>query len=227
MKKALLCLSGMLLTILICQTASAQQTHPRFWNDIQQFKHQDSIQPPPSHAILFVGSSSFRKWTDVQSYFPDFRIINRGFGGSTLPEAARYADDIIFPYNPAQIIIYEGDNDAVGKGVTADSIFNRFQRLFTLIRSRLPRTPLAYVSIKPSPSRERFMPVMDYANYKIRTFLATQPRTHFIDVYHLMLNDKGLPRPELFQSDMLHMKPEGYKIWQKAIRPVLVKKAKK
>lgn len=227
MRKTFLCLSGIVLLFCLYSSVSAQGHHPAFWKDIQEFKHQDSLEPPPSHAILFIGSSSFRKWTDVQQDFPDYEVINRGFGGSTLNDAIRYANDIIFPYHPAQIIIYEGDNDAVKKGVTADTIFNRFERLFTLIRARLPRTPVAYVSIKPSPSRERFMPVMDFANWKIRTYLEDKPRTHFIDVYHLMLNDEGLPRPEIFLGDRLHMKPDGYKIWQKAIRPVLTKKARK
>lgn len=227
MKKALLCFSAIILLFCFYSPVSAQGNHPPFWNNIQHFKHQDSLQPPPARAIVFIGSSSFTKWTDVEQYFPEYKIINRGFGGSTLRDAIRYADDIIFPYNPAQIIIYEGDNDAVGKGATADTIFNRFERLFTLIRQRLPRTPVAYVSIKPSPSREKYMPVMDFANWKIRTYLKNKPRTDFIDVYHLMLNDEGLPRPEIFLGDRLHMKPDGYKIWQKAIRPVLTKKAKK
>lgn len=176
---------------------------------------------------MFIGSSSFTKWTDVQDYFPEYKIINRGFGGSTLVDAIRYADDIIYPYNPRQVVIYEGDNDAVGKGVTVDSIYNRFVRLYTLIRAHLPRTIITYVSIKPSPSRERFMPVMDFANWRIRTFLEDKPRSSFVDVYHRMLDDHGLPREEIFLSDRLHMKADGYKIWQQAIRPYLTNKAKK
>lgn len=227
MKRMVLCLIGMLALGSLSLPLSAQQAHPPFWNNIQHFKEQDRVQPPPSGAILFIGSSSFTKWTDVQQYFPGYKIINRGFGGSTLVDAIRYANDIIFPYHPKQIVIYEGDNDAVGKGVTADSIFNRFERLFTLIRTQLPRTPVVYVSIKPSPSREKYMPVMDFANWKIRTFLAHQSHASFVDVYHLMLDDQGLPRKEIFLNDMLHMKPAGYQIWQKAIGPYLTKKAKK
>jgi hypothetical protein len=52
--------------------ATAQQQP--FYDDIQAFKKQDSIKAPPQHAILFVGSSSFTKWTDVQSYFPGYTI---------------------------------------------------------------------------------------------------------------------------------------------------------
>ena len=35
------------------------QEHPPFYNDIQQFRKEDSAGFPPRNAILFVGSSSF------------------------------------------------------------------------------------------------------------------------------------------------------------------------
>src|ERR1700688_1161761 len=82
-----------------------------FAGEIQEFKNQDKSNPPPANGILFVGSSSFKKWTDVSSYFPGYTIINRGFGGSSLPDVIRYADDIIIPYHPKQVVVYCGDND--------------------------------------------------------------------------------------------------------------------
>lgn len=218
-------LAGIVLVCMLSVSLFAQSGRPPFWNDVQQFLHEDSLQAPPQHAILFIGSSSFRKWTDIQQYFPGYKIINRGFGGSTLPDVIRYADQIIFPYHPDQVVIYCGDNDAASSdSITADSIFFRFQHLYTLIRDRLPKTVITYVSIKPSPSRERLMPVMAYANWMIKGFLEQQKRASFVDVYHLMLDDHGLPVRDLFLSDMLHMKPQGYAIWQKAIRPYLIKK---
>jgi hypothetical protein len=76
-----------LLTLLLIgsTTLFAQEAKPPFWDEIQDFKKQDSIKPPPKNAILFVGSSSFRFWTTVQQDFPGYTIINRGFGGSSLP----------------------------------------------------------------------------------------------------------------------------------------------
>src|ERR1700756_344400 len=103
MKKITVLIAGLLL---IGSFASSQDTKPPFWKDIQAFKQQDSLYSPPKHAILFVGSSSFTKWTDVQSYFPGYTIINRGFGGSSLPDVIYYANDIIFPYHPQEIVIY-------------------------------------------------------------------------------------------------------------------------
>lgn len=210
--------------LLFLNTSVVAQQHPRFWNNIQKFKHQDSLKFPPQKAILFIGSSSFTKWKDVQQYFPKHKIINRGFGGSSLPDVIRYADDIIFPYRPKQIVIYCGDNDAASSDkISADSILSRLKQLYQLIRSRLPRTKVTYISIKPSPSRERFFPVMQKANWEIKNFLQKEKRADFVDIWHLMLDDYGQPRKELFGSDMLHMNSKGYTIWQKAIKPHLVR----
>ncbi len=195
-----------------------------FFNDIQNFKKQDSIKPPLQHAILFVGSSSFTKWKDVQDYFPGAAIINRGFGGSSLPDLIRYANDIIFPYNPKQVVIYCGDNDfAASDTVTADLVVSRVKELFEMIRKKLPDANIAYVSIKPSPSRIRFMAKEEIANKGIKGFLAKQKNTAFIDVYHLMLTETGRPMPSIFLSDSLHMNATGYAIWKKAIEPYLIK----
>lgn len=195
-----------------------------FADEIEQFKKQDKINPPPSNAILFVGSSSFRKWTDVGSYFPGYTIINRGFGGSILPDVIRYATDIIFPYHPKQVVIYCGDNDlASSDAVTADTVFERFRVLFELIRTNLPGENIAYVSIKPSPSRARLKEKMEQANLLIKTYLSLQQHAAFIDVYHKMLNPDGSVMTDIFLEDNLHMNAKGYAIWQKTISPYLSK----
>ena len=206
---------------LSLQNVCAQQ-HPAFWDEIQNFKKEDSLHFPPKHAILFVGSSSFRKWTDFQNYFSGYTIINRGFGGSTLPDMIRYADDIIFPYQPKQIFIYCGDNDlAASDTVSAATVFIRFQQLFNMIRNKLPDASVVFVSIKPSPSRLKLMPKMEVANEMIKKFLSKKSKTGFVDVYHKMLKADGTPMDDIFMEDKLHMTAKGYAIWQKAIKPYL------
>jgi len=214
-----------LLVVLLFLVGFVKAQNTPFYSEIQQFKKQDSVKFPAKHAILFLGSSSFRKWQDVQQYFPGYPIINRGFGGSTIPDASRYLNEIVFPYEPKQAVIYEGDNDlASSDKITADSVLNRFKKLFSLIRKRLPNTSIAFVSIKPSPSREKLMPEMQEANSMIKKFLSHQKNTAFIDVYHPMLNKDGTPDKSLFVEDELHMNAKGYHIWQKIIKPYLLKK---
>ena len=218
-KKIKLILVFMVLSGLV----KAQNTP--FYSEIKAFKTQDSIHFPPKHAILLLGSSSFRKWIDVQNYFPGYPIINRGFGGSTFPDAIRYLNDIVFPYQPRQILIYEGDNDvAASDKITADTVFNRFKELFFRLRKKLPKTTIDFVSIKPSPSRQSLMPEMNKSNSLIKEFLKDKKNSAFIDVYHRMLDKNGLPDKSIFGPDELHMNAKGYAIWQKIIEPYLLKK---
>src|SRR5881275_2998704 len=140
--------------LLLFQFATKAQTTPAFWSDILVFKKQDSVKPAPSNAILFVGSSSFTRWTDYADYFPGYTIINRGFGGSTLVDVIRYAYDVILPYHPKQVVIYCGENDlASSDTVSAAEVVRRFKTLYAIIRTNLPSATIDFISIKPSPSR--------------------------------------------------------------------------
>jgi len=217
-------LKWFLFLFLLVNLLNAQEQKFPFWDDIQAFKRQDSIQPPPRHAILFVGSSSFTKWKDVQDYFPGYTIINRGFGGSSLPDVIRYANEIIFPYKPKQIVIYCGENDlAASDNVTGEIVFERFTTLFNLIRKNLPNVSVVFISLKPSPSRWHLRNKMITANERIKKFLKTKRKTVFVDVYHKMLGDDGKPIKEIFLEDNLHMNAKGYEIWQKEIKSHLLK----
>jgi lysophospholipase L1-like esterase len=195
-----------------------------FAGEIRAFRQQDSLKFPPPGEILFVGSSSFHFWQDVNDYFPGYHIINRGFGGSSLPDLIRYAPDIIYPYHPRQVVIYCGENDlAASDTVTAQTVVSRFRDLFSLVREHLPGIPILFVSLKPSPSRSALMPKMVDANTQIRRFLKHQKKASFLDVYSLMLDSDGKPRSDIFRADLLHMNPAGYAIWKKAIEPHLLK----
>lgn len=195
-----------------------------FADDIAAFKKADSLKFPPKHAILFVGSSSFTKWTDVQDYFPGYTIINRGFGGSTLPDLIRYADKVIYPYQPKEVVIYCGENDVASSDtVTAQIVFERFRQLFGMIRTNLPKAKIVFVSLKPSPSRWKMQDRVTAANELISAYINKQKKAVFIDVYHKMLGSDGLPLPGIFIGDQLHMNAQGYAIWKQAIEPVLMK----
>jgi lysophospholipase L1-like esterase len=206
--------------LLLNITVNAQP----FDDEITAFKKQDSINMPQKNAILFVGSSSFRLWKTVQNDFPEYTIINRGFGGSALPDVIRYADEIIFPYQPKQIVIYCGENDiASSDTVTAEMVRVRFNILFEIIRNKMPDVPVVFISIKPSPSRWAMKDRMIKANELIKKYLKKQKHTKYISVWKEMLGTDGNPMPDIFIGDNLHMNAKGYAIWQELIEPHLLK----
>jgi lysophospholipase L1-like esterase len=214
----------LLLLVVLLPLAASAQTAPPFWSDILAFKKLDSIQAPPRQAILFVGSSSFTRWQDLPSYFPDYPVFNRGFGGSTLVDVIRYTYDVILPYRPKQVVIYCGENDlAYSDTVSAAEVIRRFQTLHAMIRQNLPAASIDYVSIKPSPVRAHMQNRAREANKGIQAFIQTQPNTHFIDIYGPMLDARGNMREELYVGDRLHMNADGYAIWKRIIQPYLVR----
>ncbi len=207
-----------LATICSC---SEKKKNP-FQEEIEAYSKSDDDSFPPTNAILFVGSSSFRLWHNIEKYFPDHTIINRGFGGSGLNDLILYEKKIITPYKPKQIIIYCGEND-IAMGATATEVLVRFTELFNTIKRQLPGVSVAFVSIKPSPSRAKYQRIIEDANIMIRQFLSSYPETVYVDVYHPMLDDEGNPRKELFVEDDLHMNEKGYELWREAILPYLSK----
>ncbi len=219
--KKLVFITALVLSSLLSIKLSAQQKHA-FWQEIQTIKSFDQLYAPPVNPILFIGSSSIRKWDDLPGVFPGRAVLNRGFGGAATNDVLFYSEDLIFPYKPRQIVLYVGENDLVEPNVNADSVFARFKNLYSVIRTKLPAVSLVYISIKPSPVRAQYLPVARQANLLISQFLKADPHAVFVDVFSPMLNREGRPRPELFGADMLHMNSAGYVIWQKAVEPYLV-----
>ena len=215
-------LSLLLAFFLAVTLLHAQEA--KFYNDIQAFKKKDAEKMPAKHTILFVGSSSFTKWTDVQDYFPGYPILNRGFGGSTLPDVINYATDVIFAYQPKQVVIYCGENDlASSDTVSAATVVQRVKTLVGMIRKNLGNVPVLFVSLKPSPSRSRLFPKMKEVNARVKSFLLSDKNGAFADVYTPMLDASGEPMQDIFLDDKLHMNAKGYAIWQKVLAPMLVK----
>ena len=209
------------ITLLTSEITFAQKK-PAFWDDIQTFKRKDSVAMPAPNGILFVGSSSFTKWKDLELVFKEYKAINRGFGGSTLKQADYYIDQLVYPYQPRQVVIYSGENDIATDQVSAVETLNRFATFFTHIRNKYPEAAVLYISMKNSPSRTKYAETINHANTLIKDYLTNYTNTNFVDVNKKMLH-KGQLRPELFLQDMLHMKQAGYDIWIKEITPYLIK----
>ena len=203
--------------------AHAQTPAPHaFYDEVATIKKYDKQYQFPAHPVLFVGSSSIRKWDGLQVAFGAYNVLNRGIGGAVINDITYYLDDIVFPYKPRQIVLYVGENDLPDNNATADTILNRTVRLFTAIRAGLPGVPIAYISMKPSPVRDQYQQKAKDANRLIQAFVARQQQAVFVDIFPQMIQD-GHSRPELFGPDRLHMNAAGYAIWQKALKPFLLR----
>ncbi|HKI70355.1 MAG TPA: SGNH/GDSL hydrolase family protein [Verrucomicrobiae bacterium] len=207
-------------TLLQAQGAEPKSGTNRWEPEIEAFERADKTNPPPQHALLFIGSSSIRIWPDPQRDFPNHTVFKRGFGGSELSDAIAFADRIVIPYKPKLILLYEGDND-IAAGKSPERIFSDFKAFVQKVHAALPETPIAYIAVKPCPDRKKFLPEVRETNRLIRDYTEGHEDLSFVDIYTPMLNPDGSLRPELFLKDGLHMNKKGYAIWVFAITPLL------
>lgn len=205
------------LSVLLLAAASAlaqEPSHP-FENEIRAFEASDRTNPPPQNAILFLGSSSIRLWKTLAQDFPGYRVINRGFGGSQISNSIHFAERIVFPYEPSVIVMYAGGND-INAGKSAETVFNDFKMFIGKVREKLP-AKVVYISIAPNPARWKQIDRIREANRLIRDYTAKDDRLSFIDVHPHMLGEDGLPKPDIYVDDKLHMNARGYAIWKRVV----------
>ena len=199
---------------------TAAKTSLPFENEIKAFEASDRTNPPPKDVILFIGSSSIRLWNTLADDFPKHRVINRGFGGSQIIDSINYAERIVLPYRPKQIMFYAGGND-INAGKSPEQVLADFQTFVKKVHAALPETRIAYISIAGNPARWSQIERVRTANERIETFTKSDSRLHYINTHSDMLGPDGFPKQNIFISDRLHMNAEGYKIWTGIVGPYL------
>lgn len=193
----------------------------RFEKEILKFEKEDTSADIPGKAIVFVGSSSVRKWHSLSEDMHPIPVLNRGFGGSTLAEAIYYFPRTAQKYQPQAIVLYEGDNDLSAAGISPEQFMKLFELFVNLRDEYLPECKLYFLSIKPSPARRKYLPAMMRANRLAEDYCKLRPDIEYIDVSTAMFDEKGKIRSELFIQDRLHLNDSGYALWTKIVKKAL------
>ena len=196
------------------------QSESRWQQAMDRFEVLDRDSPPAAGGVLFLGSSSIRRW-DLERWFPGSDVTNRGFGGSQIADSVRHFDRLVVPHRPRSIFFYAGDND-IAAGKTAEEVAADFASFTDLVRSHFPKTKVWFVAIKPSLARWQLWPVMAEANRRIAAACKSDPRLAYVDVATPTLGADGRPLAEIFVDDGLHLNDAGYQIWTDIVAPLLV-----
>jgi hypothetical protein len=215
------------LGILLCLILTtlpliAQEKAPseRWEKDIQAFEAADKQSPPPKDPVLFIGASGIKRWTTLASDFPEYPMINRGFGGSQTIDSVYYADRIVIPYKPRLILLQTGGND-INAGKSPEEVAGDFQKFVEKVRAALPDVKIAFMSLQPSPARFTQVDKQKQANQLIQKYIAQGKNLIYIESFDAFLRPDGTPREELFVADRLHHNAEGYKVRVQLVQPVL------
>ncbi|MEO6799707.1 MAG: SGNH/GDSL hydrolase family protein [Rhodanobacter sp.] len=209
-----------LLPVLAPARDNRPNDHGQWHAAIAAFQAEDQAHPPPTGAVLFIGSSSIRFWKTLAGDFPDVKTINRGFGGSEIDDATFFADRIVAPYHPRAIVMYAGDND-IADGDSPAHVRDDFAEFVRKARSLDPGVPIAFIAIKPSVARKALLPQIREANALVRQYAAGEPGVTYLDMFTPMMGKNGQPQAQWFVGDGLHMTRKGYALWVSIVRPWL------
>ncbi len=207
-----------MLLLLLALLADEPKKSPsdRWEKAIAAMEKRDKEKPPAEGAVFFCGSSSVVRWP-LEMSFPGRKVVNRGFGGSQIADSAHFAPRIVTPHRPGAIVLYAGDNDIAG-GKTPETVLADFRAFVKAVREKLPDVPIYCIAIKPSVARWKLWPKIQKANEMIREECGVAgKRLAFIDITAAMLDGDGMPRPELFVKDGLHLSEAGYKVWTRIV----------
>ena len=190
----------------------------RFEDQIETFRQFDNRNTWAKNAVLFVGSSSIVHWETAMS-FPGLQVINRGFGGASIPEIIHYYDDVIKKYSPSVIVIY-CDID-IERGKSPAVAVNAYKELVNKVRKDFSQTQILLLSMKPAL-------VDDFlgkdvrrnkieANRILREYCENEKYLHYADITKTMLKSDGSVRTDIFLPDGMHLNQSGYKLWDPVI----------
>jgi lysophospholipase L1-like esterase len=211
--------------ILSCSPLRKYQSLPevKAWEqDIQKFEQLDKNEKYPQDAILFAGSSSIRLWSSLEKDMAPYPVIQRGFGGSRLSDLAVYSRRIFDPHPCIAIVLFVA-NDITGsdQDKSPQEVAALFRNILKTIRKTHPETPVFWIEVTPTALRWKVWPEIRKANNLIKDICDNQKNTYFIKTDYAFLNEKGLPKDELFRDDKLHLTEKGYAVWTDIIKKEL------
>lgn len=205
------------MALLMVPLMAIGQTDNPFKDEVKSIqKKNDSLWDPSKPTIVFTGSSSIRFWEDVQERFPEYQVMNTGFGGSQFSDLELYLDELILNYNPVKVFIYEGDNDIFAKK-RPRQIMKRAEYILSVLQQRNPNMEIVLISAKPSIARWKYRGRYRRLNRKLDKLASENEKIDFVDVWYPMLDDRKV-KQDIFIEDGLHMNDKGYDIWYDVIK---------
>lgn len=181
------------------------------------------IPAPPEGAVLCIGSSHMALWKTIQTDLSPLRVYNYGIGGSKMSHAAElFVPNFVIPFKPRAVILYEGSND-LNANQTPEEIVAQFKKVYEQIHEALPHTRLYVLGIVPSPGK-RFnrWDAIKETNALIQNECKLNPWIKFLDTTTPLISPKGMPRPECFIENDVHMNEAGYEVWKSVVAPIVV-----
>jgi lysophospholipase L1-like esterase len=179
-----------------------------------------SLQAQEKGPIVFVGSSIFHRWTQLESQMAPLPIANIAFDGAQADDWNRLIESRVIPLKPKVVAYYCGSND-VDAGAPPSLVVGRIRQFVDRVTKALPDARLVFVSVNRAPEKRDRWDEVDEINRQMKKYAEKNPHLLYVDVNPVLANADGSPRMELFMNDQLHLRPPAYVEFAKILKPVL------
>ena len=220
-------LTAAVLSLAACATTPKipPGEDPLEWQEkVEAFESDAALEPPPTDAALFIGSSSIRLWDTLHEDMAPLPVIKRGFGGSRLFDSVYWADRLVLAHDPAVIVMFSGTNDLKGdEPKPPERVCALFDQFVARIRDEDCTAPIVYIAISPSKARLRHLGLVLETNRLISMACEADTTLYFVDTATPLLDDWGQPDMQWFDDDELHLNARGYALWTGRIKPLIAR----
>lgn len=168
--------------------------------------------------IVFYGMSNFTLWDQLDDDFPQFKVQNHGFGGSTDELLVKYADRLLYPYEPAVVVFQTGSNDYVNMAGSDDEKLKRCmaykREMYREFHEKLPNAKFVVMSGLLLPGRSEYTPLTQRVNEELAALCSEHADyMTFVDASELTFDGSSY-RTDLFRDDRIHLNHTGELAWR-------------
>ena len=175
--------------------------------------------------LLFLGSSSIRRWNNITKQMAPYKVVKRGYGGAHFYDLIHFTDRLVSPHQKAMALICFVANDISGKDsdLSPGEVFRLFKYFTKQVQRLHPELPIYFIEITPTPSRWKFWDQISKVNAKVQQYAASHSMINFISTQKKFLGPNGRPLSYLYVSDSLHLSDKAYHLWSEIIKDKLIK----
>ena len=163
--------------------------------------------------VCFLGDSLTDGY-DLEKYYPNFTVTNRGIGGETTVGLEERLAVSAYDVRPKVAVMLIGANNM-------DTMFDNYERLLIGLRDNLPNTKIILLSLTSMGGEwGRKNQLAAYNNVKIE-MLAEKYSFEFVDLYSALMNLETGEIYAEYTTDGGHLTPLGYEVLTAEITPAI------
>ena len=163
--------------------------------------------------VAFLGDSLTDGY-DLEKYFPQYLVLNRGIGGDTTFGLEKRLKVSVYDLKPKVAVMLIGANNF-------DTMFDNYENILKGFKENLPNTKIVLLSLT-SMSQEwgKNNQKAAYNNVKIK-LLSEKYGYEFVDLYSPLLNLETGEIYAEYTTDGGHLTSAGYEVLTNTITPAL------